>query len=267
MILSLLESTTPVILTFNEGPNIERTLSALDWASDIVVVDSGSTDETLEILARHENVRTFHRKFDTHCHQWRFALNNTGIKSDWVLRLDADYLMTDELAMEIATLSHDEPCAACEIAFGYAIFGYRLRGSLYPSNTILFRRSRISVYDKGHTEGWSVEGPILKLKSLIIHDDWKSMRHWTAAQASYMSRELPYLKASRFSLKNWVRRHPPLMPFSIFLYCLFGKGLILDGRAGLFYSLQRMLAETALSLMLLEERLKRKDDTNDSLKP
>ena len=46
------------------------------------------------------------------------------------------------------------------------------------------------------------------------------------------------------------------MPFAVFLYCLFGKGLILNGRAGLFYALQRMVAEAALSLMVLEARLR-----------
>jgi hypothetical protein len=54
------------------------------------------------------------------------------------------------------------------------------------------------------------------------------------------------------------------MPIAIFLFCLFGKGLILNGRAGIFYALQRMVAEAVLSLMVLEERLR--DDARASQK-
>lgn len=256
--MSILQSTTPVILTFNEAPNIGRTLTALSWAADIVVVDSGSTDGTLDILARHANVRMFHRRFDTHADQWRFAIEETGIASDWIFRLDADYLMTPDLAFEIAALSADAPYDAYRIAFDYAVCGRRLRRSLYPARPILFRRGRVAVFDKGHTEGWTVMGPVQELHGLMIHDDRKSMRHWVEAQARYMSRELPYLYANRRGLKNRLRLLPPIMPIAVFLYCLFGKGLILNGAAGLLYSLQRLLAETALSLMLLEDRLRQR---------
>jgi hypothetical protein len=78
------------------------------------------------------------------------------------------------------------------------------------------------------------------------------------AQGRYMRRELEKLATPRSRLRDWLRLRPPIMPFAVFLYCLFGKGLILDGRAGLFYALQRMVAEAALSLMVLEDRLRAK---------
>ena len=87
----MLNDITPVILTYNEAPNIERTLRPLSWAREVVIVDSNSTDDTLAIAARFANVRTVQRPFDTHARQWRFAIEETGITSDWVLRLDADY--------------------------------------------------------------------------------------------------------------------------------------------------------------------------------
>ena len=257
--MSLLNATTPVILTFNEAPNLERTLSGLSWAADIVVVDSGSTDGTLDILARQKNVRVFHRPFDTHAAQWRYAVFETGIESAWVLRLDADYHVPPAFPAEIAALPADAPCDAYEVAFDYAIFGRRLRSSLYPPIIILFRRDRIHVFHKGHTEGWSVEGAIGTLRSPVTHDDWKPMSGWVGSQARYMAQELPHMHANPGGLKNRLRRMPPLMPIAAFLYCLFGRGLILDGRAGLFYALQRLLAETALALMVLEERLRRHD--------
>ena len=57
-------------------------------------------------------------------------------------------------------------------------------------------------------------------------------------------------------LRDRLRLIPPLMPIVIFLYCLFGKGLIFDGRAGLFYALQRSIAEAVLSLLVLEKSLR-----------
>src|SRR5437870_54166 len=75
----MLDQITPVLLTYNEELNISRTLSRIGWAKDIVVVDSGSTDGTLEMLAKFSNVRIFKRSFDTHASQWRYAIEQTGI--------------------------------------------------------------------------------------------------------------------------------------------------------------------------------------------
>ena len=91
---------TPVLLTYNEEQNIRRTLSRLDWAKDIVVVDSGSTDGTLAVLASFPNVRVFKHSFDSHANQWRYAVEETQIATDWILRLDADYQVSDALVAE-----------------------------------------------------------------------------------------------------------------------------------------------------------------------
>src|SRR5690242_1558924 len=105
----MLDHITPVILTFNEEPNIRRTLTALGWAKRIIVVDSGSTDSTLAILAEDPRITVFSRKFDSHGEQWKFALTQTNICTDWVLRLDADYLVTSELRDEVAQLNPNAP--------------------------------------------------------------------------------------------------------------------------------------------------------------
>jgi hypothetical protein len=95
-----------------------------------------------------------------------------------------------------------------------------------------------------------------KLRSRILHDDWKSMDSWLLSQTRYMQRELNLICRSPAGLRDWLRLRPPLMPIAVFFYCLFGKRLIFNGRAGLFYALQRTAAETILSLMVLEEKLK-----------
>jgi glycosyltransferase involved in cell wall biosynthesis len=253
----MLDQITPVLLTFNEAENIGRTLSHLRWAKDIVVVDSQSTDETLSILQRFKQVRVFQRSFSTHGEQWLYAMEETGIRTAWVLRLDADYQVTEALIAEMAALDAEAPMSAYRVGFDYAIFSHRLLSSLYPANTILLRRDRLSVRDKGHTEVWSVNGPVGVLRARIIHDDWKSTEHWTAAQGRYMRRELDRLRRDQTGLRDWLRLRPPLMPIVVLFYCLFVKGLVLNGRAGIFYTLQRVSAEAVLSLMILEEKLRK----------
>jgi glycosyltransferase involved in cell wall biosynthesis len=254
----MLSEITPVLLTFNEAANIGRTLSWLTWAKDIVIVDSGSTDETASILARFPQVRVFHRKFDTHGNQWRYATQETGISTKWILRLDADYEVTEALKGELSLLDANAAVDAYRISFDYAIFGQKLMSSLYPPNTILLRKEKVSVQDKGHTEMWIVQGPVKDLKARIIHDDRKSTEQWMLSQGRYMRRELDFLRAEGSGVLSWLRLNPPLMPLMVFLYCLFVKGLLLNGRAGFFYALQRLMAEASLSLMVLEERLRAK---------
>ncbi|NEQ83716.1 MAG: glycosyltransferase family 2 protein, partial [Moorea sp. SIO2I5] len=117
----MLEEITPLILTYNEAPNIQRTLQQLTWANTIVVIDSYSTDETLEILDSIPQVQVFQRKFDSFAGQCNYGLGK--IPSEWVLSLDADYVLTDELISEIQTLPRSPDVNSYSVRFKYCIFG------------------------------------------------------------------------------------------------------------------------------------------------
>lgn len=260
----MLSQITPVILTYNEAANLERSLSHLSWAQDIVIVDSGSTDETSAIARQISQVRWFERPFDTHASQWHYAIAETGIKTPWVLRLDADYIIPKALVDELSRLQPKGDVAAYRVGFDYAIHGRRLRASLYPPNTVLFQRGQVKVYDRGHTEAWEVLGKIGDLEHRIIHDDRKPIGHWLASQVRYMTLEMGRLKEINrrdLRMSDRLRQVPLIMPVIGFLYCLFGKGLILNGKAGLHYASQRLIAEAILSLMLLDESCRRKEKT------
>jgi len=84
----MIENITPLIITFNEAPNIRRTLDRLVWARRIVVIDSGSTDGTLDILRSYPQVVTIHRPFDNFAGQCNFGLEQ--VQTPWVLSLDAE---------------------------------------------------------------------------------------------------------------------------------------------------------------------------------
>lgn len=254
----MLDQVTPLILTFNEAPNIGRTLERLHWAKDVVVVDSFSTDETVAIASRFANVRVFQRKFDAHAHQWNFGLRETGISTEWVLALDADYLLSEDLLGELRSLAPETDVAGYRASFRYCIEGRPLRATVYTPVTVLFRRERAVYAQDGHTQRVKVDGKIAALSGVIYHDDRKSLSHWVAAQDRYMRLEAEKLLDADWTNLGWagrIRKLRVVAPFAMLFYCLFLQGLVLDGRAGLFYAFQRAFAELLLSLHLLQHDL------------
>lgn len=247
-----------VILTFNEAPNIARTLSRVSWASDIVVVDSQSTDGTRDIAASHPGVRVFQRAFTTHAEQWNFAIAETGITADWVLALDADFVLSDAVAAEIQALQPNTSIAGYWASFDYCIDGTALRGAAYPPVIVLYQRSRARYHQDGHTQRVQIDGAVASLSGRILHDDRKPLAQWLAAQSRYMGLEADKLTrtpSSQLSAIDKVRQTLIVMPPAMFLYCYFVRGGLLDGRKGLFYALQRSVAEAILSIYLLDRRL------------
>jgi glycosyltransferase involved in cell wall biosynthesis len=254
----MLAHITPVILTYNEECNIERTMSRLAWATDIVVVDSGSTDGTLDIVKRFPQARIYHRPFDTHAEQWRFAIVGTDIRTEWLLRLDADYVVSTDLIDELSKLDARAAVDAYRIAFDFAVAGKMLRAALYPPNIILFRRGTPTVIEDGHTERWNVKGPVVELRGRVVHDDRKPMHAWFAAQRRYSRLEAEALLRKpheALSAIEHVRLRGFALPILVFFYVLFIKGCILDGRAGLVYAWQRTIAEAMIALQVLELKM------------
>jgi hypothetical protein len=255
---TVLNLTTPVLLTFNEAPNIERTLAPLGWAQDIVVVDSGSTDQTCEILRRYPRVRVFQRPFTTFADQWMFGLYETGIRTDWVLALDADYLLSEALVDELDGLAPGAETDGYRASFIYCVNGVPLRGAAYPPVTVLLRRARSRVEQDGHAHRARVPGVVIPLAAPIFHDDRKSLAHWLGSQSRYMHIEAEKLRATPAASLSWpdrLRRLLVIAPLAMFVYCYLVRGGILDGRAGLFYALQRATAEAILSLYLIQREL------------
>jgi len=254
----MLTKITPVILTYNEAPNIGRTLAQLKWAREIVVVDSFSTDTTEAICSQYNTVRLFKRAFDTHSNQWNYAIQETGITTEWILSLDADYFVSDELREEIRNLWPTEGTNAYFARFNFAINGKVLSGSLYPPIAVLFRNNFSSYVQDGHTQRLKVEGTAQFLRSAIILDDRKPLSQWIAAQSKYAKLEADKISKSRYSTLCWTDRLRKCIffaPWAIFMYTLFYKKAILSGWHGIFYSFQRLAFEVVLSLYLLEKKV------------
>jgi len=105
-----------------------------------------------------------------------------------------------------------------------------------------------------------LEGPAALLAGQILHDDRKPLARWLVAQARYMDLEAEKLIATRGKGLRWADRIRKAIVFSpplVFLYVLIVKRAIFDGRAGLYYAVQRTVAEMILSLQLLQRYLRR----------
>ncbi|HTV26211.1 MAG TPA: glycosyltransferase family 2 protein [Xanthobacteraceae bacterium] len=252
----MLDQITPLILTYNEEVNIERTLAKLDWAQRIVVIDSGSTDGTLKILCRYSQVHVFYHRFEDFAVQWNFGLEQVSTR--WVLSLDADYVLSDDLVFELRQLTSTTSMVGYSARFVYRICGRMLRGSLYPSRTVLFLKEKARYNMDGHTQRLLINGVVADLRGVIYHDDRKSLDRWFASQVKYAALEAEHLQSANraaLSRADRIRLMAWPAPILVFLYVLVAKGCLFDGWAGWFYALQRLLAETFLALKLTERRL------------
>jgi glycosyltransferase involved in cell wall biosynthesis len=252
----MLRDITPLILTYNEAPNIERTLKAVNWAKQILVVDSFSADATLEIVRRFPQVRVIQRRFDTFAGQCNFGLQH--VATPWVLSLDADYVVSDALVDEIAALP-DDRAAGYRASFRYCIAGRPLRSSLYPPRAVLYRRDSARYVDEGHGHRVQIDGPIRDLRAVIHHDDRKPFSRWLSEQNKYMrieSRHLVDADSRCLTLQDRLRRWVVFAPLAVLVYTLILKGLVLDGWPGWAYAAQRTLAEILLSARIAEARIR-----------
>jgi glycosyltransferase involved in cell wall biosynthesis len=250
-----LSDITPVLLTFNEQENIRRALQPLQWAPRIILLDSGSIDQTLAIVSTFRNVATHSRKFDNHTAQWNYAIDL--VQTEWVLALDADYVTDENFAEELRNLSPSLGTNAFFAHFVYYVFGRPLRGSLYPPRAVLFRRGKARYIQDGHTQLLHFEGSAGFLRTAIRHDDRKFLAQWLDAQDKYALLEVEKLnKNGGTSFRDSVRMRMIFAPLLTLFYCLFAKGLILNGWPGWYYSFQRALAEFILSLRLIEYKMR-----------
>ncbi len=252
-----LRDITPVILTFNEERNIQRVLDRLIWARNVVVVDSFSTDRTLAIVDSYPNVRRVQHAFDNFDRQWSYAVTDTGIDTEWVLALDADFVLSDAFVRALEALPIDDTVTGYEAKFRFCIYGRPLRRSLYPPRIVLFRRWSVTFTQDGHAHRVEVAGATRPLPEPLDLDDRKPLARWVVNQDKYVQLERVKLKSlpyKQLELPDRIRVHRVFAPVLVLFYCLFVKRMILAGLPGWYYTDQRVGFEILLSLYLIEDR-------------
>ena len=250
---SPLSKVTPMIITYNEEANISRTLDQLKWARRIVVIDSYSTDNTRDILNNYPNVEVVNNPFHSFAEQCNFGLSL--VKTEWVLSLDADYVLPNDFIEEMEMLLAQPTSDAFFASFKFCVFGKPLRADNTTARKVLYRKDKAHYQNVGHQHRVQVEGETPHFKNQINHDDRKSLSRWLKSQDKYLLIEAKKLNATSYSdldLVDKVRKTKIFAPFLIFFWCLFVRALILDGWRGWYYTFQRTLVEILLAIRLIE---------------
>ncbi|WP_374521564.1 glycosyltransferase family 2 protein [Hydrogenophaga sp.] len=182
-----------VILTFNEELHLARCIASLQGlASEVVVVDCFSTDATLDIATAH-GARVIQRAWVNHAAQFNWALTQLDASTDWVLRIDADEVLTPSLVTEI---ERRLPEIGPEIDGVYwcrrMTFQGRLirHGGVFPIRVLrLFRFGKGQCENRWMDEHIKVAGPTVDFAGEMIDDNLNSLTWWTEKHNKYASRE------------------------------------------------------------------------------
>ncbi|SFR31333.1 Glycosyltransferase involved in cell wall bisynthesis [Robiginitalea myxolifaciens] len=260
-----------IIPAKNEEKNIKSCLEALQDFSQIIVVDSNSTDGTKTIVeslgAAYVNFE-WNGKFPK---KRNWILQNFDFKHDWVLFLDADEIITPKFQDELSRAINNSHFDGYWLKYTNHFMGKRLRFGDSMRKLALFKR-QVGAYERIDEEHWSnldmeihehpiIEGKVGKINSPIIHNDYRGLAHYISKHNSYSSWEARrYLQLKRDSQNSLNFRQKVkyrllslgLLPIVYFISSYVIKGGFLDGKEGLafaklkanyFYQIQLKIAE------------------------
>jgi glycosyltransferase involved in cell wall biosynthesis len=250
---------TAVILTHNEAIHIARCIKSIEpLTADILVVDSGSTDDTLAIAAR-LGARTVAHPWRNYATQFNWGLGQVPQASDWVLRIDADEVMSAELAAELRNLlpALGPGIAGVLVNRRMAFMGKPIRyGGLFPTSMIrVFRNGRGSCENRWMDEHIKVDGECVAVTGEILDDNRNSLTWWTTKHNSYSNREAVDILNGEYGFirqesisglatrreadtKRWIKENvynrlpSGIRAFAYFLYRYVVRLGCLDGKEG-----------------------------------
>jgi len=250
---------TAIVLTFNEEKNIVECLESVkDLCDEIIIVDSGSSDRTLEIAKQYTD-KIYSHPFDNYSKQRNWALENLPIKNDWILNLDADHRITPELKEELSTLFSKGIPADVKgflISRRTIFMGKWIKhGGHYPTyHANFFRKGFGKCEEKLYDQHYLISGKQLQLKGDIIDIITDSLtnfttRHnkWSTLEAEYQlssNKNYEIIKADlsghaiqrRRALKSFYEKFPLFIrPLLYFLQRYFLRFGFLDGKEGLIF--------------------------------
>jgi glycosyltransferase involved in cell wall biosynthesis len=266
------------ILTLNEEANLPQCLDSVKWSDDVLIVDSYSTDRTVE-LAHRKGARVLQNRFVNFADQRNFGLSHGGFKHEWVLHLDADELVSDELRDEMLATVRLPEKEAYQVASRLIFQGRWLKHSgLYPWYQVrLGRRGSLTFVQVGHGQRESLaEDKIGTLRAALFHNSFsKGIHDWVEKHNRYSTAEARhFLHESAGEAIDWagilLASHPtrrrralkhlfsrlPFRPTLRFLYMYFFKLGFLDGRPGFTYCRLLMIYEYLIVLKMREYRCK-----------
>lgn len=223
-----------VIITYNEERIIAKTLKQLYWCDEIIIVDSYSNDNTVNICKQF-GCKVVSRQFEGYGLQKKFAVSLA--KNDWIICIDADEVLTNELIHEIL---HVDWVNTPYVAFSFPMnmfflnkeFRYGHESGRYFIR--MFNRKSGGFLESKVHEGISVEGPIKKMNGMVLHYSYYSLRQYLDKFNKYstLSAEMAYKTGKNKSMPVALLA----LPFNFFKYYLLERNF-LNGSKGLVWSI------------------------------
>jgi len=253
-----MEKVTVVLVTLNEARNIERCLDSCRWADEIVVVDSFSTDRTVELARRYTDRVYQHEYPGTSRQVERGIAYATG---DWIFVIDADEEVSPELAVEIREiLATTTPCAGFEFIRKPSAFGKWIEhGGWFPDHQ--FRFFRKDSYEAEHQEihgGFTTKGKRGRLKGYLFHHTYATIYSYVEKMNDYTSLHVSNkLKDDPDAGAGWTNLI--LNPLSHFLRMFISKKGYKDGFHGFVLALLDANYAMLMYAKLWEYRMRQKE--------
>jgi len=263
-----------MIFTLNEEIHIEACMDSLAWCDDVIVIDSFSSDKT-EALAIARGARVFKRKFDGFGTQRNWALEQIDIENDWVLILDADERVTDELQNEIKSVAamENNPVGGYRVKRRFHMWGQWLKySSLYPTWVLrLIHKDKVRYINRGHAETQTVAGAIGELRFDLIDENKKGIDEWFERQNRYSRKEADFEiheGEKIHSLLGIFSRDPlkrrqvlksvswrlPGRPIIYFLYSYIFRLGFMDGKAGFMFCLMKAIYQYMIVIKKYDQK-------------
>lgn len=234
-----------VMIALNEAAHMESVLeNVVPWAQEVFLVDSHSTDSTVDIALKH-GVYVIQRKFTGFGDQWNFAMQALPIHAPWTMKLDPDERLTDELKRAIDEAIRTDNADALSISRRLWFMGRPL--PVRQELLRIWRTGTCKFSDVLVNEQPLVDGRIQSVRAELEHYDSPDLHHWYEKQNRYTTAEAlssfrglslsaePRLLGTRLERRMWIKRYFHRLPFvffSLYLYHYLILGAWKAGRVG-----------------------------------
>lgn len=269
-------SISVVILTLNEEANIAACIEALSWCDDIVVFDSYSQDQTVEI-ARAHGARVVQRVFDNYAAQRNAAIKEVAYKHEWLLMVDADERWPASMSHEMwAAVADNNGITLYHFLRKDMFMGRWIkRSSGYPTWAGRLMKISEAAVSREINEEYHTTGRKGYLKAHYEHFPFnKGIAHWFERHNRYSSNEAVVIARERsepLAIRDFASTDPavrrkaqkrlvgrlPFRPAVMFVALYLVRGGFLDGRAGFHYSVMKAMYEYMIALKIREAARKK----------
>jgi len=238
-----------ILITLNEAHNIKQVYDNLNgWADEIFIVDSYSKDNTVDIALSY-GINVVQRKFRGFGNQWNFALNELPISSSWVMKLDPDERISDELKGNIIKTIESESFDA--ISFNRRLWFMQKPLPIYQKIIRVWKSGHCHFSDVSVNEYPIINGNVGFIYGDLEHYDSPDLDHWLEKQNRYTTSEAiifyqrtplsdkPYLFGTTLQRRMWLKVNFYKLPFRyfiLFIYHWLIQGAFKAGKAGFVWA-------------------------------